>query len=428
VALIAPRRDARVAAYAVLALGLVALGLLSGRTGPVAAGAAITAALVVGLRRVEPVEIASSIDVGARRVLTGDPIHVGVELGHAPDLVADVTLAGASAALRDIEYRLDATPHGTSVHVDLATPDWGVHELGHLVVRAHVPGSMCIWEQRVVDLGSVTVLPHPVKLSSLLAPRATQASAGGHPARVLGGDGNEFVDIRAYLPGDRVRDVNWKVTARRGTPHINRRRPERGGEVVIVLDATPDGWRQSDVGSALLQAAGQAVWSLARNHLAAQDRVGLLTQQADGVEWLPPEGGMRARYRVLETLLGANATGGRMRTRRPSIQRHDIPPSALVIGVSALSNNLTLRSLAAMRAHGRTVGVLAIDAAELLVGTEELDAASLRLSSLMFQAHVAYVRRLGLPIVVWRPGEDLDRAVRRLADLTRRSIRPGAYR
>ena len=242
---------------------------------------------------------------------------------------------------------------------------------------------------------------------------------------MLSGDGNEFVDIREYQPGDRVRDVNWKVTARRGTAHVNRRRPERGGEVVIVLDATPDGWRQSDIGSALLQSAGQAVWTLARNHLAAQDRVGLLTQQADGVEWLPPEGGVRARYRVLETLLGANASGLR-RAKRHSIQRHDLPPTALVIGVSALSNNVTLRALAAMRAHGHTVGVLAIDAAPMLDETEELDAAALRLATMMFDAHVAYVRRLGLPIVTWRPGEDLDRAVGRLAELTRRSIRAGA--
>ena len=116
---------------------------------------------------------------------------------------------------------------------------------------------------------------------------------------------------------------------------------------------------------------------------------------------------------------------GRVATRA-SIERHDIPSAALVIGVSALTNNLTLRSLAAMRAHGRTVGVLAIDAATILHETDELDAASLRLASMMFDAHVTYVRRLGLPIVSWRPGHDLDRTVTRLAALTRRSRRAGA--
>jgi uncharacterized protein (DUF58 family) len=79
-----------------------------------------------------------------------------------------------------------------------------------------------------------------------------------------------------------------------------------------------------------------------------------------------------------------------------------------------------------MRAHGHTVGVLAIDPAQMLDATDELDPASLRLATMMFEAHVAYVRRLGLPIVTWRPGEDLDRAVSRLAELTRRTVRVGA--
>ena len=76
-----------------------------------------------------------------------------------------------------------------------------------------------------------------------------------------------------------------------------------------------------------------------------------------------------------------------------------------------------------MRAHGHTVGVLAIDAAQLLRETEELDGASARLASMMFDAHVAYVRRLGLPIVAWQPGSELDRAIVRLAEMTRRSVR-----
>ena len=424
--LIAPRRDTRVVAYAALAAGMLALGLATGQAEPVAAAAGVTAVLLVGLRRIEPAELTPTIRVSARRIIEGDAIEVDVTVRPPAGHEVDLLVVDRAPALGEASYTVTREPDGTATaRVEIDTPEWGKHDLGHLVLRTHVPGSMSVWEQRIVDLGTVTVLPRPVKLSSLLSPRATQASAGGHPARVFTGDGSEFVDIRTYQPGDRLRDVNWKVTARRGTPHTNRRRPERGGDVVIVLDATSDGWRQSDIGSALLQRAGQAAWGLARNHLAAQDRVGLLTQQSDGVDWLPPEGGVRAKYRVLDTLLGANASGW-PRSRRHAIHRHDIPPAALVIGVSSLSNNTTLRSLAAMRAHGRTVGVLAIDAARMLHATDELDAPSLRLASMMFEAHVAYVRRLGLPIVTWRPGEDLDRAITRLAELTRRSIRTGA--
>ncbi len=409
-----------------LALALLAIGLIGGEPEPVAAAAALLAVTLLGLRSIEPLTVHPAVAVSGRRLIEGDPLRISVEVTHPAEHSVELVVVETSPALGTAQYEPVTDIRGrTRIDLTVSTPEWGRHALGHLVVRGRMPGSMCVWEKRVLDLGVVTILPRPEKLTSLLAPRATQASAGGHPAKVFAGDGSEFIDIRSYQPGDRLRDVNWKATARRGSAQVNRRRPERGGEVVIVLDATSDGWRQSDIGSALLQRAGQAVWSLARNHLAAQDRVGLLTQQSDGVDWLPPAGGLRARYRVLETLLGANATGP-SGGKRYAIHRHDIPPAALVIGVSSLSNNLTLRSLAAMRAHGHTVGVLAIDAARMLDATEALDPASLRLAAMMSDAHVAYVRRLGLPIVTWRPGEDLDRAVTRLAELTRRTVRVGA--
>jgi uncharacterized protein (DUF58 family) len=388
-----------------------------------AIAAALVGALAIGLRHLDPLLLSPQVTIPARRLIEGDPIRVAVTIPHPPDQQLAVRIVEFSASLGEIVYTARPERARTVYEIEIGSPEWGRHQLGQLIVRARLPGSMTSWEQRLVDLGEVTVLPRPARLDSLLAPRASQATSGSHPTRILAGDGSEFVDIRHYAPGDRIRDINWKATARRGTPHVNRRRPERGGNVVIVLDATNDGWRRSEVGSALLQRSGQAVWGLARNHLNAQDRVGLLTQQSDGVEWLPPQGGLRARYRLLETLLGANTSGQVL--RRAGIFRHDIPQSALVIGVSALTNNLTLRSLAAMRAHGRTVGVLAIDPAGILDATAELDPASLRLASMMFEAHVAYVRRLGLPIVTWRPEEDLDRAVKRLADLTRRSVRTG---
>jgi uncharacterized protein (DUF58 family) len=423
VASLEARRDSRPLAYGVTAAALLVVGLLGGRAEPIAAAAALAAVTIVGLARMRPTTVEATVDLGGRRVIEGDPLVVDIAVRHPPTHRVDLVVVEGSAALGTGAYL--ASPGGagvSSAQLTLPTPEWGRLELGHLVLRAHVPGSMCVWERRLVDLGQVTVLPNRERLRSLLSPSATQATAGGHPASVLIGDGSDFVDIRAYQPGDRLRDVNWKATARRGAPQVNRRRPERGGEVVIVLDATADGWRQSDIGSELLQRAGQAVWSLARNHLAAQDRVGLMTQQSNGVEWLPPAGGVRAGYLVLETLLGASS-GGRVRDLRPGIHRHDIPPTALVLGVSSLSNNLTLRSLAAMRAHGHTVGVLALDPARALHQTDALDAASLRLASMLFDSHVAYVRRLGLPVVSWRPGEDLDRSIARLAALTRRSIR-----
>ena len=116
-----------------------------------------------------------------------------------------------------------------------------------------------------------------------------------------------------------MRDLNWRATLRRGEPHVNRRHPERSGDVVIVLDAFPDSLRgQTEIGEDVILRAGRAAWAIAREHLAANDRVGFVAEGANPV-WLPPGAGRRARYALLQALARrvqhvdrrANARSGR---------------------------------------------------------------------------------------------------------------------
>jgi uncharacterized protein (DUF58 family) len=55
---------------------------------------------------------------------------------------------------------------------------------------------------------------------------------------VLGG-GTELDHIRAYVPGDDVRAIDWNVTARTGAPHVRLHVAERALTTWIVLDASP---------------------------------------------------------------------------------------------------------------------------------------------------------------------------------------------
>ena len=52
------------------------------------------------------------------------------------------------------------------------------------------------------------------------------------------GRGLEFNDIRAYLPGDDVRFIDWNVTARRGTPFIKQFIEEREQTVFLLVDVS----------------------------------------------------------------------------------------------------------------------------------------------------------------------------------------------
>ncbi len=435
-----PRRDYRVTAYLCAAVGLTTLGLFTGRIEIMAGAAGFTVLLLVGLRDAATVDVGVTCSVAARRMLEGDRVDIALALDHRTGDQIDLAIHSGTGAIRPVGEHspvVDDTTvvdeRSTSRFVTAAydTIRWGRFDVGFLSIRATRPGCLATWEGSLWDLGPLVVLPKQERLDQLLAPRASHATAGSHPARRFSGDGTDFVDIRPYLPGDRLRDLNWRATARQNSPQINRRMPERGGDVVIVLDALIDGyWTETEVGNALVQRSGQAVWALVRNHLAAQDRVGLLAQSSQSLGWIPPSGGTRARYKILETLLSATRPGSdddqRPRSRHRTL--HDIPPSALVIGVSSLANDEALRSLASLRGHGRAACVLAIDSTGMIEETDQLDPGLLRLAELVFQDRVAYLRRLGTPVVVWRPGQDLDRAVRRLGAVTKRTTRLGMAR
>src|SRR3954464_7622188 len=73
----------------------------------------------------------------------------------------------------------------------------------------------------------------------------------------------EFDDLRPYVPGDDVRDIDWKATARSGTVLIKRFVSEKHHKILLVADAgrnmsalTPSGESKRDVAAHVLGAVG----------------------------------------------------------------------------------------------------------------------------------------------------------------------------
>lgn len=60
---------------------------------------------------------------------------------------------------------------------------------------------------------------------------------GVHPYRQVG-KGREFEKLREYAPGDSFEDINWKATAKRGSPVSKVYQIERTQEVYVIIDAS----------------------------------------------------------------------------------------------------------------------------------------------------------------------------------------------
>ncbi len=117
---------------------------------------------------------------------------------------------------------------------------WGSHRLGAVNLSLRRPLGVTVWELVHDDSPSFNVLPSPEHLRQLLPPPASQSAAGVHISRLVG-DGFDFAELRPFAAGDRLRDINWRASARSDQLQTNRRHPDRSGEVVLLLDTFADG-------------------------------------------------------------------------------------------------------------------------------------------------------------------------------------------
>ena len=82
-------------------------------------------------------------------------------------------------------------------------------------------------------------LPDLIQLASKKVTSASPKNAstlGGPYLTKLKGRGMEFAEARHYQPGDDVRHIDWRVTARTGRTHTKLFREERERPVMLVLD------------------------------------------------------------------------------------------------------------------------------------------------------------------------------------------------
>ena len=75
-------------------------------------------------------------------------------------------------------------------------------------------------------------------LEITVARRMEGLLAGDYRSRLLG-HGSELAQIRPYILGDDVRQIDWNVTARTGEPHVRVQHAERVLVTWLVLDTSP---------------------------------------------------------------------------------------------------------------------------------------------------------------------------------------------
>ena len=140
-----------------------------------------------------------------------------------------------------------------------------------------------------------------LSLLELKCRRPVEHLLAGEYQSVFRGQGIEFEDVRPYQPGDDVRAMDWKVTARTGEPHIKRFIEQREQVLYLLVDFSasildsPAGRKRKLV----IELCSLLTMVAVKNN----DRVSLILF-TDGVEQMVPPGKGRSHaLRIMDVLL-----------------------------------------------------------------------------------------------------------------------------
>ena len=418
--------DARLGAYASLAAAAFVAALALRRPELALLTAPFALLVALGVRMPAPA-LRAWVELERERALEGDELdavvtvrsessvdrlEVGLALPGGVEVVDGrnpVAIHLAAGEERELPLRLRCV-RGTSA------------EVGEVWLRARDRVGIVRYEGRVDRRRPLRVYPTPERLRRLLAPARTQATTGSEVSPVRA-EGLEFADTRPFVAGDRVRSVNWRATARRGTLVVNERHPERNADVVLFLDSFAEA-RAADEGT--FEHAVRAAATLATGFLERRDRVGLVA--FGGIlRWLQPGGGLVQRYRLVDALLETGVEFSYAWKGVDVIPARTLPPGALVVALTPLLDDRLAAALVDLRGRGHDLVVLEVSPEPYLERSPDpSDRLAFRLWRLQRAELRARFERLGVAVATLDEGTTLEealegvRAYRRHARLARR--------
>jgi len=128
--------------------------------------------------------------------------------------------------------------------------------------------------------------------------------SGKHASR-LRGRGLNFEELRHYLPGDDIRSIDWRVTARTREPHVRVYTEERDRTVWLLVDQRismffGSRWKMKSVMAA--EATAVSAWRV----LAAGDRVGAVIFNDENIDIIEPHRSSDRVMHILRKLVDRN--------------------------------------------------------------------------------------------------------------------------
>jgi len=226
----------------------------------------------------------------------------------------------------------------------------GVHRFEGFRVSYRDPFGFFSSDRFVDHFTEIVGVPMLYEVQTPYSTKGTKITIGPLPSPLTGG-GIEFHALREYQPGDPLKVINWKATARTGKLMSNEYESERKVDVVFVVDASR---RNEPVFDHLIRAAA----SLMLNALNDGTSFGLLLAERVPL-WVRVDYGKRHFFKCIDFLSTARPDENNVIAYQVEhLVKTALPPRAQIIYFSPLLTEESRNALKTLARYGYRVVVI----------------------------------------------------------------------
>jgi uncharacterized protein (DUF58 family) len=261
---------------------------------------------------------------------------------------------------------------------------------------------------------AIQIRPSIKKFKAIpLRPHSTVHSPGSIPAR-LGGNGTDFFGVREYHPGDSLRSLDWRLTARHPRQFfVKEFEQEEIAEIGLILDAR----QRTDLRieeESLFEYGVGATASLAETFLHQGHRVSLLVFGETILNAFPGYGKMQL-HRIMGCLSKAKVGAeGPTSAYLHFLPIRMFPSHAFIIVISPLAA-VDRPFFQRLRAHGYQVLLISpdpIDFAYPILSQDITNRLAIRATRIERRLRLNDIAQLQIPVIDWQVNQPLFPLVR----------------
>lgn len=147
-----------------------------------------------------------------------------------------------------------------------------------------------------------------IKRIHIKSSRSVNNIMAGQYKSVFRGSGIEFEEVREYAPGDDVKTLDWKVSARLGKPFVKLYKEERESIVMLLIDMSSS-LKFGTFSGPKLEKAAEVASVLAFNAIKNNDKVGVIFFTDQVEKYIRPKKGASHIWRVIKEIFTFSPQG-----------------------------------------------------------------------------------------------------------------------